>query len=463
MLSLAVVEPVGAQDTLRLTLDQAIELAVGQGKAAKVAWHDSVAAAGGWRAAGRHWLPQLAWRAEGPEWTQSRSSHRTTLINAWHSELTLRQELPWGADIELGNGLWRQQTDYKSPGAPTTNNDWWRYSQSARLSQPLLAGNPVGRQQKLARLDWQSSLLTYDIRLRDIRYRATVAFFSLVSAFESLEISRQDLEQGRGSEELAMRKLKAGFVPEVELLQIQVDVARRESSVREAEGALDAAMDELRVELNAPPGSVLMPLFDAWGDTSLPVAPPPPAPGVRPDVMQKELQLQRSEIGTRESLAQTRLSTFLNIGYNSYSLASQYADALKGADQEDLTAELTVQLPLFGFGTTSGRVQAQRAELRSARVNNALQVQQIEADQREAYRRLERAADRIRIADKALGLSQRSYQITEERFANGLVSSRDLLSVQLDLTRTRTEAVRARIDYQLAFANIRRFAPAAKD
>ncbi len=449
-----------AQDTLRIELYQAIQTALTNGGEAESARYDSIASAAHWRSSRDLWFPQVTLEATpvdfSHDWRPNSVFDRTTQ----NAMLNLTQVLPWGGSVRFWQILGKNKVDYNDPDYE--NLDDYSGRKGLEFQQPLLSGNPTGRNRESSRLTWHLSLLTHESRLRDIEFQVTSAFFNLLQAQASYDIALQDLESGRSSAELAERKMNAGFIPEVELLQIQVDLARRESSVKEVEGNLETAIDDLRRKLNLPSNVVPVPLFDAWSDTLLPKVPPAPLIEDRPDVRQKKLQLRASEISMKNSLAGKRLDLSLNAGYSAIGVLTPNLDEAFGqVASEDSYISLSLSMPIFGFGTTSADIEASKATYRSSQVNFRLQLEQTAADQREAFRKLERSADRIRITDKALSLSQRSLSITVERFTNGLASSRELLDAQLDMTRTRNEAVRARIDYHLSLANIKRFSPDA--
>ena len=451
-----------AQDTLRLTQTDAIGLALRQGREVEVARFDSSAADARWRATRDLWLPQLTLEATPYDFNHDWSARFTSDRITQNVTVNMSQSLPWGGDIRAYQAIGKYRIDY----ADTLYNDdsYYTSRRGVELQHPLLSGLPNSRERETATISRRLGQLSHESKLRDIEYEVTVAFFGLLQAQASYDIALRDLESGRSSADLAERKMNAGFIPEVELLQIQVDLARRESSVKDIEGSLETAIEDFRRKLNLPASTVPIPVFDAWADTLLPPVPPPPELETRPDVRQRKLQLRSSELAMKNSIAGKRIDLSLNAGYSSTgTVAEKFNEVLGGVSNEDSYVGLSLAMPIFGFGTTSAQIQASKAGYRSAEVNYRLQLEETAASQREAYRKMDRTADRIQIADKALTLSERSLAITEERFSNGLASSRDLLDAQLDMTRTRNEAVRARIDYHLSLAAIKRFSPGASD
>jgi outer membrane protein TolC len=477
-LTVIIISTLISADTLRLSLDDCLSLAMKQGPAAMEAFHDSVAAAGQWHSIAGSSYPQLRFSGELPSRREAtdyqivydpatgRESYERigSADETWSGRLELEQALPWGATASVSSRVYRSRwhNDRLGAGRDTLEHDFIRRFQ---LDQPIWNGNPVGRERRIGQLEWEGALVGHTINLRAVRYQVTQAFFGLVSAEGELEIARQDLEQGRAAEELAQRKLKAGLSPEVELLQIQVDLARREGSYRSTEASLESARDQLRLQLGLP---FEQPLEPVWTPDDSLVSEYRIHSGLSglnketPELRRQRLSLEQTELENRAARRLERLKVSLQLYYEVDTRRHLFEDLDQTGDQ-NRGAMLTLNLPLFGFGTTSGKLQQLKAQLARARIGYQSVLAEAASELRRALREVELARDRIRIADAALDLSQRSYDITSGRYDSGLVGSRDLLDAQLALTRTRTEALKARIDYQLAVANLERMAPFSEE
>jgi outer membrane protein TolC len=457
-------------DTLHLTLDDCIELALARSPAVQMAKLDSSAALGQWRSTRAKSYPQLSLSGETPNlseavdyrvvYDRATDSDEFRRISSgdqrWYGQLELDQALPWGAELSVSSGLYRNiwYDDRISAGEDTSD-----YSLRRRISltQPLLAGNPVGRELEVGRINWQRALIDHDLQLRQIKYDAKRLFFGLVSSTWALDISRQDLEQVRKAEELARRKLNAGLIPEVELLQIQVDLAQREGDFRQAEGAVEAAADRLKTSLGITINtSIVLQWEPERGDLSGRAE--FDTTGERLELRVERMNLRRLELETRALKWSARVQAALELYYDLETRHSEI-DLLDRPVNRNFGLTLHFSFPIFGFGATSGKVAQAQANLARARINFQSRDAQLLAELREALRSVDQAVERIVIAEAALELSQKSYNITAERFESGQVDSRDLLDAQLDLTRTRNVLLNARIDYELALANLELISP----
>ena len=120
---------------------------------------------------------------------------------------------------------------------------------------------------------------------------------------------------------------------------------------------------------------------------------------------------------------------------------------------------LHFEIPIYGFGTTITEIEnlkiAKKKSLNEMKVRNT----NLKADTRRAIRDLGLSRRRMQIVSASLELSQKTLSISEDRFENGLINSRELIEAQADLTRGNQEWLNARIDYQLALAYLERIAP----
>ncbi len=465
------VDSARAADTLRLTLDDCIRMALGNSPTVQVARFDSLSAAGEWRRSRSERFPQLRFSGEAPDLSEGEDyrtiqslvdSEKDSLIHIssgdqrWQGRLELEQKLPWGATLSISSGL---STNTWHDDRISAGKDITEYSLRRRFSvvQPILAGNPVGRTRKIERIGWESSLIDHELQLKSIKYRAKQVYFQLVSATGALNIALQDLENGRSSEELARRKLQAGLIPEVELLQIQVDLARREGNYYLAEGRVQAAADRLKQELGL---SLNLPIVVEWLPETVTGSERAllDTTGERLEQKREQLNLHRREMETRGALLYQRVQASLQLYYDLENRHDKL-DLLDTPVDHDYGIIFHFDFPLYGFGSTAGQVESIRANLARARVKYIISETELATELREALRSVKRAEQRIRIADAALELSQKSFEITSNRFDAGQINSRQLLDTQLDLTRTRTDLLNARIDYELALADLERIVP----
>lgn len=464
-----------AADTLKLTLDECYRLAQEKGLGVERLRWQVRALEADYQASRRGQYPQLSLRLDAPSWWEALDERvvydpvldRQVFYQIpsgerrYQSELSLQNALPWGAQLELSSRLYRRHWYWNRDEDRLELNE---YSLLNRISlyQPLLEGNPVGRERTLARLRYLAGRVGYEEQWRDYRYRLASLFYRLVSAQKELDIARDDFQVGHQSLELAERKLKAGLIPEVELLQIKVDLARREVALRSAQSELLSAREELVSELGLEGKDVVIePIFEEE-DTLLQTLPEDAIPQEDLGVLRQRLELRQRALASRAEVISERIKAWLRVSFEA-DARRKTLDSLDLPTSRNRGLFLHIELPLFGFGATNAKIEGMRAQLRQTELDYQMALQRSGLQRKEALRRLARARDRWSIALAALQVSQKSLEITQKRYESGLVSARELLDAQLDHTRTRRDLLAAKVEYDLARINLDRWAPLPKD
>lgn len=463
-------QPLLASDTLRLTLEDALSIGFQQSPAMRTARFDSLAAEGEWMESRGSRYPQLKFFQDVPSLSESVNEQfiydpeigreRVDYIPSgdlkWESRLDLDQNLPWGGSLSLSSRLYKRDW-YWTIFEDREKHTEYSLVNRVSLDQPLLEGNPVKREFEIASIDYKSNMIDYEISRRELKYNITQAFWDLVSAEGGMEIAAFDLELGRSSETLAERKLGAGLIPEVDLLQIQVDLARREGSYRQAINTVESTREKLKLMLGIDLDRPIVVSYDSdhIQDTTIEDL---NLTGERLETNRERMNLKKQEMQSKISLLKERVTAYFQAYYELDSRRDKFEDISSTGDR-NLGFSLHFEFPIYGFGTSSGKVQTIRADLKRAKLQQSIREAEAISDIRGALRNVETASDRIRISNAAVDLSIKSHAITEDRFENGMVNSRDLLDSQLELTRMKREALNAQIDYELAVAYLARIAP----
>ncbi len=463
-----------ASDTLSFSLDEAVKLALEHSPSIRQAKYDSIRTAENWTSTRGERYPQIYLNQWVPDWRESINEQLLLDPNSpadsvkyiptrvpsgdlrWQGQLNVDQKLPWGANLSATSQLYKREwywTEFDE------KQYYKEYSWMNRISfeQPIFSGNPVGREQKIGNIDYNMGQINYELQRRNIIYEVTNLFYNLVQAEGALEISRQDLESGRESEELAKRKLNSGLIPEVELLQIQVELARREGSYFQVKAALESNRENFNLKLGLPIDQLVITEYsDKANQPDMEVN--YNSIKERLELKRERLNLERLELQTKASILSERMTATLNAYYELDNRREQFENLDKRGDR-NVGITLNFRIPIYGFGTTHGRIQSLRTAIHKAKIELIEREAQLNKELREAIRNVKLARQRIDIANAAVDLSEKSLEITQQRFENGLVSSRELIDSQFELTRTKREALNAQIDFELAVAYLEKIMP----
>lgn len=269
--------------------------------------------------------------------------------------------------------------------------------------------------------------------------RTTEVFYAAAAAADIARAADQRLERARQQLSVAQTRLELGTVTQSDVLRAELELGNAEVAVLDAQ----AALRNTRLELGRQVG-----LAEAVG--TVPAALPERAPelpgtetliaiaeGSAPSVTAAEMTL-RSRRAERLAAYTPYLPTLrLTGGYDWFSFDWPPRD-------QSWSLRLVASLPVFNGFQREGAVQraaaAERlaqARARDARIAARVSVEGAVAD-------IASAEQRVRIADRAVGLAREDLRVVEERYGIGMVTILELQTSQVALSDAEVAAVRAR-------------------
>jgi len=289
------------------------------------------------------------------------------------------------------------------------------------------------------------------------------AYYRAQLARQQVEVTRKSAERVRQTLSDISRRVEQGLLPEFQKLSTEVEVANLESRLVMVEAQAADALDALELTVGLP----------VEQETQLRTPLALPAEGVavapmdealvtaerqRPDLA--SLAVTRKVLSTRIELTRAdyvpTVSAFANIGVQG---PAQAGGELTNPDDwgPSVNAGLQLSWSLFSGFATDAQVQQQSAELRKVEV----QIEQARAGVRlellRALRAVDSARRRLDVQDRIVGRAELNYSHAEARLEQGVSTTTELrdASQQLDESRlNRLQAIHdlllAWIDYEVA-------------
>jgi outer membrane protein TolC len=115
---------------------------------------------------------------------------------------------------------------------------------------------------------------------------------------------------------------------------------------------------------------------------------------------------------------------------------------------------LVLSIPLFDGFYTRGKEKEARAALQGVEIGEKQLKDGIELEVRQAYLELMEANEIIISSQENVKQAQKNVDIAEDQFAQGYVTSLDVMSSQLALTTAKTNYIQALHDQVVAMAKI---------
>jgi len=331
------------------------------------------------------------------------------------------------------------------------------YTASFTLTQPLYVGGKVGAALNVAEHFRTAARSQREEAEADVVLQVRTAYLNASLAQRLLRIARESRRVARNHFDQVESFYEAGTASEFDLLRARVDLENRDPVVVEAENGATLAVLELKRLVNIPAERPVV--LSTELDPSL----------IQVDVERLErLVGERPALtAARENVAMRREAVKIargdrlptvnllgNMGFQAFP-----DDVLPpGFDdwRKDWSAALSISLPIFDGFRTSGAVDQARAELKTAELQEVQLRESLELRTEAALADYRAARSRIEARRETVRLAERTLELAEVRFANGMSTQLEVSDAALLLDQARVNEVQALYDYVQALATLER-------
>lgn len=317
-------------------------------------------------------------------------------------------------------------------------------SQPLRISytQPLRAYSSLKWQKKTAPLEYEIAQKQYATSMQDIAIQVTTLFFRVLSAQSSYQQSKATLADRELLYEMAQNRLKLGTTNKSEVLQMELSVLNARVSEAENRIALDDAQynlfsylrvtDYSNAELLAPSNvpDLLIGMEDVLRK----------AIANSSHTMEQRLEMLNAE----RELAQAKSSRGLQMTLNGELGFMQTSNKFSGAYSHLLDNEiigLTLQLPIFDWGVSKGRVRMAKSRLEVVRTKQEQNQLDYIQELRKKVMQFNAQPTQCRNALRAQEIAEERYNIMRRRYEAGTVSVTDLNTALQEMTSAKTQYI----------------------
>jgi outer membrane protein len=362
------------------------------------------------------------------------------------------------------------------------------YNVNFNLSAPLFQGGRISAGLKSARGLRGAAQADVEQARADVTLQVLGAYLDALFADRLVQIQRDNVKLADDRVRQMEQLERAGRASRYDVLRARVERSNLEPLAIRAAGDRELALLELRRLANLPsdrPVKLVSPVSaDAVAALAQASGAPVPtadsaAVAAIPSVRAAELRAQASRAGVSIARADylPTLSAFIQSGFQAFPVDWRFptsrgaletvacppgSDADRVCTQQnggwftDRSLGLQVSWPVFdGFRTRSNvalaRANAQIAEAQAAQAREAASVQLAQARSDLATARAQFAATRLNVAE-----AEEAFRLAQLRFARGLSTQLDVSDAQLALSTARSNEARATHELYLAAAGLAR-------
>jgi outer membrane protein TolC len=456
-----------AQAAHRLTLPQSIEMAVQKGLVASDVTAQYWASRNRAESARRSQWTSLSLSVAAPDYSESLSQQFNPLTGNYEyyqlqstnyqSSLVLNQPLTFtGGTLRLRQSLLGRE---QISGLSGTNNTIKNYfgDFSIELQQPILTSNQHRINAERADIGLEQAESDFLNAQLDLVYRVTESFYTLFQQVQRLEITKEQVKQNEESFRTAQSKFTGGLIPEVDVLQSDVDLASSRNDSLTGERELARAKNDFRLLLGIPSEEDVEVIAELSYtpvviDNQKAIA---SALENRSDAVNAERDIHLKELGVSSAKAQNNFRFDISARYGVNKTDTLFKNIFQDFNRSR-SASLTFSIPIFDWGSRGMNVEAAEIEYHNATTQRDYVRQQVRQETSDLLNRIAVAQSRIDVLQKSVTVAQQSYDISLQRFRNGTINRNDLAQAQQRLTAAKINSLNALIDYQLGIADLKR-------
>jgi len=329
-------------------------------------------------------------------------------------------------------------------------------------SQTLWAGGRVGAALRIAKEFEQAAELQLQEQVADIELQVRTAYYNAVLAREMEAISIAALAQAESFLREEQLRQRAGASSELDVLRAEVAAENLRPQLVSAQNAAELATLDLKRLIDIPltrPVQLSTPL-------TVPSAQELAIPEIDPAVLLAQraaLQAQERQVRIREQQVKIARGAMLP----SVGLAVTYGRQVQpsrtfnftGTEwQRDFNASIGIEIPIFTGFRQQAEVQQARIELRQEELRLAQLRENLQLQYEQAIGEKRRAAAALGARQRTVDQAQRVYDLTVLRYQQGLATQLEVTDARLSLLQARTNLAQAISDFYLADAGVARAA-----
>ena len=451
-----------AQQQVRYSLNDVIEIAQKQSPDALMAKHRFISSYWVYRNYKANYLPSLSFASTLPSIStgfkdQFVGGVTTSVfenVNRYSLDLFLEQKIGFtGGTVEVSSGLLRTD-NFKS------DTSWHQYTTNVinlGLTQPISMYNPDRWEIRIEPLRYEEAKRIYVETNEKIAVTVIDYFFSLLLAQINVSIAKKNYSNYDTLYRIAQGRYTLGKIAENDLLQLELNLLKAESAVEDADLNYNNRLfifksflrikEETMIELIPPTetnhfGVALQTAVEqAKFNTSI------------------GLELQRRTLEAERVVKEARSGRFDANLYAGFGLGQISNGDIRDAYTQPLDEEFVsfrISMPILDWGRTRGDIKI--AESNLALVETSVEQERIDFDHNIFLNVMEfnMQEKQLLIAAKSDTVAQKRFEVTQKRYMIGKVNDvLELQNAQIDNDNARMGYYRSLMTYWKSYYEIR--------
>ena len=468
-----------AQDTRKITFDEAIAIALGESYTVHYSKEDMEATRYSYLYTKAQFKPYLDFDLFTPSWEEGvQEIYQSSGLPVYNStgslraggNLSFKYVLPTGGNFDFSSRMYYE--NYRTTLSQQNNevlNQNLVYSRfMLSFNQPIFTANKLKENMKVAELSYRRSVCYYTRAQMDIIYNVTLAFYQVYRTAFEYRINQDRLENSKEAFRIAKLKMETGNLPEGDILTTEIIVGQDESRLMESEGKLEAAYDDFKLLIGLDLNETIELLAEMEFETFRIDMQKAIEEAIfnRMEIQENDINIQLQQIEIQRAKREREFKGNISAYYNFTGLSTLEDGSLGELTQSSIGnmfdrpsnrgVVFTLSYPISDWGRSKNLVQREERRLKQQQLNREDMKRTIETQVRKIVRNVYEAEKRFRINQRNREVAVESYRISQLRFENGDMTSQELSIEQERLSQVQLAYIDAYITYRLSIADLNR-------
>lgn len=320
--------------------------------------------------------------------------------------------------------------------------------ESVFFDQPVELGSKRSDRIQLAKAQGQLTDAGIAAMDRQVRHNVRVAYFALAFARGSTAQSNDSLNLAQRLSDIAQARFQAGDIPELEVTQASLEVARADADLQVARQEEKVALSDLNALLNEP-ATTNWDLGDPF--SALPLSLSLDDLLTRAGASNTEIARINQEV--RVQKAQTSLLKAERVPNIGLEFGVDFNSPGPGGFREGARGQISMELPLFN--RNQGEIAQSLASQEALAAELAATRRATDAMVESSYFDLEARRVEVQLYhDKILPSSKKLEEMSEESYRAGKANILTVLNAQRDVQQAERDYLASQLAMESAFAQL---------
>jgi len=438
-----------AQDTIRISLNEAIETGISRSVDAVVAKNEYISAYWGYKTYKTELLPEVILNTTMPHYSKSYNSiqnsdgsysYVSSNYNQIDAALSINQNIPLtGGKLTIESSLERLRQNGQ-------NSSTHYKSVPAKLSfeQPIFGFNRVKWLQQIEPVKYSEAQQKLVSDHEEIALTAIEYYFNLLLGRINLDMAEQNRNNAERLYIIAEARHKIGQLSKVDLLQMKASSLKAESSLTDARASFNSRMFQLRSFLGIGEGVVLEPVVPEFITPNMPQLSYPTVLSMALENNAFTQKIRKRILEASRDVSQAKADRWDVKLFASFGMSGQedrFRDVINNNNwRSDQVITVGIRIPILDWGKGKGKVKI--AEANREVVQSRIEKEQMDFNQ-DIFLRVQyfnNQPEQLRLARETDEIAQQRYNTSVEAFILGKIDI-------LNLNDSQTAKDEARRDY----------------